>query len=436
MGIEKEIGEFFFESMEKKDDDFKSFSQWLIGNKKYFMFLVSILPIVINTLLNFPEYNVLRAIIENPVRLILITTAIQCLFILFAVFLPVKEILFLVPNNKDNESRKNANEALMQFKNAWTFVWASLFLLYATLFLKYLIPRPFDFNILSDFLSTWSASLLSCSTFFSTLPKFLIASSSWLTSWHALLSTWSSFLSNWPASLWSLFADFYSWLANVSPHQNMLQFFLNLFNNCSSVAIIMCYIIFAKPTASPKGKPITPTTSTGADETSPGSVSKDTSQNLSGINLMCWTVFSLVVVVTIGILSNEFSKWGGAIIAGIAMALFIGRLNNKLIKPSRFITVCLYTYMAIQIIFPLWEKYKGDTDFIVLLSANLAFIFKIVFYLFILWLFQSGKLLFYFVKVRELNKNIDGERQEFADNVSWVNDSPKNTVCDRTPKQT
>lgn len=130
--------------------ELKSFSQWLGGNKKYFLFLLSILPIVINIFLNIPKGNGSRAIIGKPdIMLIPITTVIQCIFILFVIFLPVKEKLFLVTNNKDKDSKIYANEAVMQFKNAWTFVWASWLFLYSTLFIKYLIPRSVSIPPLS-----------------------------------------------------------------------------------------------------------------------------------------------------------------------------------------------------------------------------------------------------------------------------------------------
>lgn len=178
----------------------------------------------------------------------------------------------------------------------------------------------------------------------------------------------------------------------------MLQFFLNLFNNCATVAFLICYLIFAEKTV-------------------PGSNGQE-NPSKGRVKLKYWTAAGILALVAFAIVNyrvedSKIIELISSIFAGIAMALFIGRLNNKFIRPSIFVILCLYTYMAIQTLFPLWEYSGKDSSIIVLLSTNLAFIFKIVFYLFILWLFRSGRLLFYFKEVRELNGYINDQWRKF-----------------------
>lgn len=106
MAHEEIIEGFISDSTGKKKADPTSFSQWLIENKKYFLFLFTISPIVITTiwkLIKDKEFSIFQdpLIVNN---LICITAAIQCIFILFAVFLPVKEKRFLIRNHKENNN--------------------------------------------------------------------------------------------------------------------------------------------------------------------------------------------------------------------------------------------------------------------------------------------------------------------------------------------
>lgn len=304
----------------EENDLSKNFYKWLIINKKYFLFIPSTITLAVNAYGSI--FKTQNDWIKDINLWVAFTAALQCLFILFAIFLPVKEKLFQPnPNKKMDETLVTANDALMKFKSAWTFLWTSWFLLYFTLFMKYFLS--------SDEISK-----------FMEIPKEIFSGCN-------------------------------------------LQVFLNLFNNSSAIIFIICYTIFGITVGN------------------------------ESLNLKRLIVILLIILFLLGIIdfhsekNNEVIKWGSSIFAGIAMAFFLGRLNNKFINPSIFVIVCLYAYMAIQTLFPFWSNPKQN--FIVLLSANLAFIFKIVLYLFMLWLFRYGRLLFYFVNERELiqKQNID-----------------------------
>jgi hypothetical protein len=320
-------------SKKKKHTDPKNFSQWLIGNKKYFLFLISILPVIVTNLWGLIQTGKLPIISNiDPQGLLTTTTVIQCLFILVVIFLPTGEKHFLLSERekqKDSiESQKKnpkimANKALMQFKIAWTFVWTSWLLLYTALSAKCLL------------------------------------------------------LSN----------------VNIPKLEQVIKIFDNVFNNCASAAFVICYIIFSRITVKDGEK--------------------------SGRFLLRWASGMLCLVLVGGVVDvvigpeKTTSLYG--ILAGIAMALFIGRLNNKFINPSRFVIACLYSYMAIQTLYPLLVS---SNTLINLSLANLAFILKIVFYLFILWIFRSGKLLHCFIETRKLIDKDDWK--EFKTSVDFI----------------
>jgi len=340
------------DAMEKKkeeDKSYQSFSEWLKINKKYFLFILSILPLALEPLA-MKCYEKFFGKTGNWMGdnhlFIAITAALQCLFILFAIFLPVNEMRFLAARDKDKESalgndEKKANTALMQFKSAWTFLWTSWFLLYLTLFIKYF-----------------------------------------------------------PQSKHS-----------TSAFDGILQVFMNFFNNSTPAVFVICYLIFATITVPDKDSP-------ESYKTSPKRGNKSNAFHLN------WAIgLSLIFLLLLGIFDfrfqgNGITKWVSSILAGIAMAFFLGRLNNKFINPSIFIIVCLYAYMAIQTLFPFWSGIHDD--FIILLSANLAFIFKIVLYLFMLWLFRSGRLLFYLKNERKLIQSVDKDWDKFKSSGVFI----------------
>jgi hypothetical protein len=340
-----------YASMEKEKDVSKNFFEWLRENKKYFLLLLSILPVVITYWGKFIKNSQNKGLVEwtqqNTTTFICITAAIQCLFILFVIFLPVKEKRFRVDfakrknssdANDEIEIKVKANKALMQFKSAWTFVWTYWFLLYLTLFIQYL-----------------------------SLSKIYESSYLW-------------------------FADIVTLFKNLSHLTNISQLFLNLFNNCSTAAFVICYLIFSRITV-PDKKSLKP------------------AYNLYWAIGLSAIILALVGAIDVIRPGNPVTSWGSSLCAGIAMAFFIGRQNNKFINPSIFIIVCLYFYIAIQTLFPFWVG--SNKNLIVLLSANLAFIFKIVLYLFMLWLFRSGRLLFYFKKERALEESINDQWERF-----------------------
>ncbi|MBV6504645.1 MAG: hypothetical protein ILNGONEN_00195 [Syntrophorhabdaceae bacterium] len=92
-------------------------------------------------------------------------------------------------------------------------------------------------------------------------------------------------------------------------------------------------------------------------------------------------------------------KLVNGLVAGIIMALFTGRLGSLFLKMPEWIHWFLYAYAAIQ---ALYFSYGGDQLMWTALVMTFALLFKCVLFLFISWLLQSGRLLFYTVRVRVL----------------------------------
>jgi serine/threonine protein kinase len=111
------------------------------------------------------------------------------------------------------------------------------------------------------------------------------------------------------------------------------------------------------------------------------------------------------------VLTTILQVFSGAsgIIGGIAMALYVGRLQNKFIGTATAVSIALYSYTAIQ---PLFLFLEGDPYWAVAL-IDIALFLKCLLFLYMAWLFQSGRLLYYLVRVRRIYPKLPEDWRNF-----------------------
>lgn len=183
------------------------------------------------------------------------------------------------------------------------------------------------------------------------------------------------------------------------------------FNNLSTAMFVLCYNILNQPVEIKKGK-------RKIDDTQ-------------------WVVWSMVLVVVFALV--EIVPWNffpaeidmerllyacslvSGIVGAIGMALYMGRLQSKFLGPSPGLVIALYSYTAIQPLFIFIvnvpkSKQVFDAAAVTVIAValvNVALILKCMLFLYVVLLVKSGRLLFYFVKVRRTYLNVDTEWQEF-----------------------
>jgi hypothetical protein len=108
------------------------------------------------------------------------------------------------------------------------------------------------------------------------------------------------------------------------------------------------------------------------------------------------------------------------IAGGIAMALFISRLDSRLLGTSRLlpvIPIILYFYVVIQPFYPLlnWTFPLGRQvpEHFDLWVMQLAFMLKSVMYIYVTELFRSERFLFYMIFARRAYEDVDKEWTAF-----------------------
>jgi serine/threonine protein kinase len=109
------------------------------------------------------------------------------------------------------------------------------------------------------------------------------------------------------------------------------------------------------------------------------------------------------------------SKVGSGIAGGVVMALFVGRFQSKFLNSPPWLVFILFLYTVIQALF----IYYGGQSLLEQVAAaavmNAALILKCLLILYMFWLFQSGRLLFYLVRVRRASDQVDEEWQNFRE---------------------
>lgn len=112
---------------------------------------------------------------------------------------------------------------------------------------------------------------------------------------------------------------------------------------------------------------------------------------------------------------QKFSMGLSGVCGGLAMALYVGRFQSKFLKSPDWLLITLYLYTVIQAFF----IYFGDSSILAKKVGAIIIIVALVLkYLLIrynFWLFDTGRLLFYLVRVRRANNQVDEEWKNFSE---------------------
>jgi DNA-binding winged helix-turn-helix (wHTH) protein len=176
----------------------------------------------------------------------------------------------------------------------------------------------------------------------------------------------------------------------------MLSIFNALFNNLNTLLLVLCFNVLNKSVQ---------------DEKEHRNVMEAPLTGLVVV-VLAVTVFAFLFVAPIDkrLIANGASLVSG-IAGGIAMALYVGRLQSKFLGPRPWLLIALYSYTSIQ---PLFVYLGKETVWTVLL-IDLALVLKCLLYLYIAWLLQSGLLLFYFARMKRTYRAVRTQRRVFRE---------------------
>ncbi|HMG76647.1 MAG TPA: winged helix-turn-helix domain-containing protein [Pyrinomonadaceae bacterium] len=226
--------------------------------------------------------------------------------------------------------------------------------------------------------------------------------------WRFLLACWvllylALFLGGLPIqTLTSLMPQTLGWWRATYPHA--LPIAATFFNNCNSLAIALCYIVLQSPTVS-------------------GSAGRSGRQRpaLKGtvvVGLLLIILFTaLEILLSSRVVSYELNWLRIAdvisgIVGGVSLALFVGRIQSRFLDPPALLPLAFYLYVVIQSLFvSIGDKSQGP------LIIEAALILKCLLYLYVAWLYKSGRFLFYLVRMKPLFENVNANWKDFFLNL-------------------
>ena len=224
--------------------------------------------------------------------------------------------------------------------------------------------------------------------------------------WRLLLSSWCCLY------ITLLFSQGLSPTEGAPAHWQTLQVITTFLNNASALMLVLCYLVLNRPT-----------------------VIQVAGREVEKVPLKR----GLILVGGLGLLEvvlvGYFQRFGRAdyggvilfgadlisgIVGGIAMALFISRLDSRLLGASRLlpvIPIVLYFYVVIQPFYPLlnWTYPLGNQvpEHFDLWIMQLAFLLKSVMYIYVTELLKSDRLFFYMICARRVYEGVAAEWRNF-----------------------
>jgi DNA-binding winged helix-turn-helix (wHTH) protein len=175
-----------------------------------------------------------------------------------------------------------------------------------------------------------------------------------------------------------------------------LRILSTLLNNATSLLIFLCFHILNMPTKLKSGT---------------GRVSD--AYLYAGVALV--SIMALaegLMVIYSGSPQNRHEVLQGwsyvsGFFGGVAMALYFGRLQSVFVGAPKWFVVLLFVYTLIQSLFFFLEERESVGVAVVLI--DFALLMKCLLFLYMNWLFESGRLLFYLVRVRRTYKRVSEE---------------------------
>lgn len=194
--------------------------------------------------------------------------------------------------------------------------------------------------------------------------------------------------------------------------ENLITPILTQFNNLNSLCIWLCFRILNEPI------------SENNTRNSKGIIITEGSQGQIGrllrpiVIMICWLVLEVTLALSFEgrkVVIYTISKLVSGTLGGLTMALFIGRFQSKFLKSSNRLIAVLYLYTVIQILFIFYGEELSRSEVYAAIVVFVALVLKALLILYMFWLFQSGRLLFYLVRVRRASTQADSEWLDFRE---------------------
>lgn len=238
--------------------------------------------------------------------------------------------------------------------------------------------------------------------------RALIATQQFRRSWRLLLASWCSLYFGLLLSLRFVPVE----AINPSREWQALQVLNTSLNNASIFALVLCYVVLNRPTVV-------------------AVAGREVEHLPFKRGLIIVSALGLLEAILVVLFeSRGRADYAGAVLfgadvlsgvgGGIAMALFVSRLDSRLLSTSGLlpiIPIILYFYAVIQPFYPLlnwtFPGRAGLPPHVDLWIMQLAFMLKCVMYIYVTDRFRKGRFLFYMIYARRFYEDVETKWRHF-----------------------
>lgn len=126
-----------------------------------------------------------------------------------------------------------------------------------------------------------------------------------------------------------------------------------------------------------------------------------------GVVVLAFAEYAVVMGGEAGRPAGEFLRWMSGIASGVAMALLVERVSGAIIGTPKWVMLVLMGYAIIQ---AAWGAFEDNASLMLVLTS-IALILKLILFIVVAWLLDTGVLLFYYKKRYEFGEKVEGGRK-------------------------
>jgi hypothetical protein len=141
------------------------------------------------------------------------------------------------------------------------------------------------------------------------------------------------------------------------------------------------------------------------------------------IVLLEWVVSASWPLIPVEEIQGAF-HWIEGLACGIALALFVGRLDSRFINSPRWLVAALYSYAVIQLSYGKLEGNDADRALTFLLITSVALGLKVLLYWRVAAVVASGDLTYYMFECRKLFETGSDEKRDVLARLFGANPGP------------
>ena len=224
------------------------------------------------------------------------------------------------------------------------------------------------------------------------------------------LRYWRLFLATWTLLYLVMIGSFLELPVYVL---DILRIAMSLISNINTLAIALCFVVLNQPTAFGHDGAATDLTRACNRLGKYGSLFiLLVALAQSTLMLLSYTITPSSAVVANSIWALDVIT---SFVGGVVLALFVGRVQSKFMGPSTWLPVALYLYVGLQTLYVAVSD-RND-DFVAAIIIEVALVLKCLLFLFVIWLFKSGRFLFYFVRVNKIYEQVNPHWKTFFLNL-------------------